>query len=336
MRVTAISLTLLVLVAAPAVADEATDKAAAARLFQEGRDAMSAGKLEEACARFEASLTLDRAIGTKLNLADCQEKRGNFAVAYRLFDEAAIEGAKTGKEGREDFARQRATALVAKLVRLQIDFTGEVPSGTTVRVDNVDLPPAAWKQPRYLMPGKYTIVVTAPGREAVEVEASGTAGEAATAKIPALGDDAGATGSGGGAVTGGGTGVAPRIDPPVDVVPIQPRKSRTLSYIVGGGGVALLGTSLALGLAARSKFQGAACGLEAGLPDGQCTPEGQKDADSARTLADVGTGVAIAGVAAVGVGVYLFIRAGKRSDDQLTIVPTVSEDSVGVVMSLRR
>jgi hypothetical protein len=331
MRVTAVSLTLLVLAAAPAAADEATDKAAAARLFQEGRDAMAAGKLEEACARFEASLTLDRAIGTKLNLADCQEKRGNFAIAYRLFDEAAIEGA----EGREDFARQRATALVGKLVRLQIDFTGDVPAGTTVRLDNVDLPPAAWKQPRYLMPGTYTIVVTTPGHEPVEVTASGTAGETATAKVPALGDDAGGATPGGGATTGG-TGETPRVDPPVDVVPIQPRKSRTLSYIVGGGGVALLGTSLALGLAARSKFQDAACGENAMLPPGMCTEAGQKDTDSARTLADIGTGVAIAGVAAVGVGVYLFIRAGKRSDDQLTIVPAVSEDSVGVVVQFHR
>jgi hypothetical protein len=334
MRVTAIAAVLIALAAAPAAADEATDKAAAARLFQEGRDAMAAGKLEEACARFEASLTLDRAIGTKLNLADCQEKRGNFAAAYRLFDEAAIEGAKTGKEGREDFARQRATALVAKLVKLQIEFTGEVPSGTTVRIDGVDVPASAWKQPRYLMPGRYTIVVTAPGGEPIEVTASGTAGEAATAKVPALGGDDGG-GTTGGGTTGGGGGAAspPRVDPPIDVVEIEPKKSRTLSYIVGGGGVALLGTSLALGFAARSKFQ------DAGCEDGVCpTQDAQDQADSARTLADVGTGFAIAGAVAVGVGVYLFVRAGsdRGSSDSLTIVPTVSDDSVGVVMSLRR
>src|SRR5881394_3848972 len=90
----------------------------AAKLFKEGRDAIAAGKIDEACAKFEQSFKLDAAIGTKLNLADCLEKKGLIAAAYRLFDEAAVEADKSGKEGRESFARKRADALEKQLVRV--------------------------------------------------------------------------------------------------------------------------------------------------------------------------------------------------------------------------
>jgi hypothetical protein len=99
----------------------------------------------------------------------------------------------------------------------------------------------------------------------------------------------------------------------------------------------LLGTSLALGLAAKSKFDGAECGMKAGLPDGVCTAAGQKTTDSARTLADVGTGVAIAGAVAVGVGVWLFVRARHHADsDHVVVSPSVSDGGVGVVVTWSR
>jgi hypothetical protein len=342
MRVIAIALTVLAL-AVPAAADEAADKAAAARLFQEGRDAMAAGKLDEACARFEASLGLDPAIGTKLNLADCLEKRGKLVAAHRLFEEAAVEGAKAGKEGREDFARQRATTLVLKLVRLELRFTDAAPAGTVVRIEGADVDPATWKQARFVMPGRIKVEVVVPGAEPIEVTVDGKPGETATATIPALnrapaaggGSDAGGAGGGGRSI-----GVAPGGGP-TDTGPVSPRRSRTLSYIVGGGGVALLGTSLALGFVARGKFRDAECGTNAepDLAPGLCTPAGQRDADSARTLADVGTGVAVAGLVAVGVGVYLFVRAGRDPGgdrDAVVVAPAVSDGTVGVVVSFYR
>src|SRR5690349_24811223 len=108
-----LALIAVLVLATPARADD-KDKEIAAKLFKQGRDAMAAGKLDEACARFAQSLELDPAIGTKLNLADCWEQKGKLAEAYRLFDEAASEAAKESKEGRESFARKRADALVKK------------------------------------------------------------------------------------------------------------------------------------------------------------------------------------------------------------------------------
>src|SRR5262245_31877335 len=64
---------------------------AAEALFEEGRSALAAGDLDLACARFRESNRLDPAVGTVLNLADCEEKRGKLATAWTLFRRASTE-----------------------------------------------------------------------------------------------------------------------------------------------------------------------------------------------------------------------------------------------------
>ena len=66
--------------AVPRVA-RAQNPAAAEALFEQARAAMAAGSYELACARFRDSDRLDPAIGTRFNLADCEEKRGRVATA---------------------------------------------------------------------------------------------------------------------------------------------------------------------------------------------------------------------------------------------------------------
>jgi hypothetical protein len=319
--------------AAPARADDTDDKRDAARLFKEGRAAVKAGDLDEACDKFEASFRLDPAIGTKLNLADCFEQKGLLVAAYRLFDEAAAEAARTSKEGRESFARDRADALATRLYLLTLELVDPAPN-TTVTVAGVVVAPAAWAAPRALLPGSIAIAVTAPGRTPYHTRVDGGAGESRTLRIPALAPLApGEVDPTVGAATGG---------PGADLTARPARPSRRLAYIVGGSGAGLLATSLVLGLVARSRYQDADCGPDHGFPDGTCSATGQAQADRARTLADVGTGFAVAGVAAVGVGVYLFLRGGGGSppDDRdtggLTISPTVSGDGVGVIVTLAR
>ena len=97
MRAAALTVLAVLAVATPAVADGAADRAEAKRLFDSGRAAITAGKIEDACTMFEASFKLEPAIGTKLNLADCLERKGLLAAAYRLFDEAAVEAARSSK-----------------------------------------------------------------------------------------------------------------------------------------------------------------------------------------------------------------------------------------------
>ena len=68
------------------------------KLFEEGRALAKAGNFTEACAKFETSLSLDPAVGTKLNFADCHEHLGHFALA--LEDVAEALGIQHGGELR--------------------------------------------------------------------------------------------------------------------------------------------------------------------------------------------------------------------------------------------
>ena len=75
----------LVLCAAAAHAEPSE----ADRLFLEGRELYKAGKLEKACAKFERAHELDKGPGIVANLAECRERFGDPAEAWRLFRDAA-------------------------------------------------------------------------------------------------------------------------------------------------------------------------------------------------------------------------------------------------------
>jgi len=321
--------------ALPARADGTEDdKKKAARLFKEGRAAITAGKVDEACGKFEESFKLDAAIGTKLNLADCLERKGLLVAAYHLFDEAATEAARTSKEGRESFARTRADALVGRLVKLELRLAEPATPRMSVTIAGVIVAASAWGEPRFVEPGTTAIDVTAPGKVPFHVEVEGHGGDTKTIDVPALADGSTGTGPGTGGhgddpVIGAGSGGIGTADH-------GPHRSRTLAYVTGGAGGALLIGSLVFGLAARSGFKGADCGDKVGLPPNVCTPDGQKTTDRARKLADIGTGFAIAGVVGVGVGVFLFLRGGHHAAaraDHVLVTPTVSDDAVGVVVT---
>ncbi|HZO13795.1 MAG TPA: hypothetical protein VFB62_11075 [Polyangiaceae bacterium] len=71
-----VMLALVLVLSSKAAAQNASNKAAAESLFQEGQAAMEAGKLDIACAKLAESLELERAVGTLLNLARCHELSG--------------------------------------------------------------------------------------------------------------------------------------------------------------------------------------------------------------------------------------------------------------------
>ena len=76
------------LVALIALAGTAVAGPAAEKLFQDGRTALAAGKLDEACDAFHGSENLEPRVGTLLNVADCEERRGRIATAWIEFNDA--------------------------------------------------------------------------------------------------------------------------------------------------------------------------------------------------------------------------------------------------------
>ena len=82
--------------------------------FEEGRALLEAGKYEEACAKFTASITDDPdAPGTLLNLGLCNEKLGRTATALAWYRKAQFRSAEARKSADEDAAKQRTIELAA-------------------------------------------------------------------------------------------------------------------------------------------------------------------------------------------------------------------------------
>src|SRR5262245_8861552 len=88
-----------------------TDRIAAETLFVEGRKLVEEGSVEAGCAKLAESQTLDPAVGTLVNLADCHERLGRLATAWREFREAAALAARKSDARREELAMSRAERI---------------------------------------------------------------------------------------------------------------------------------------------------------------------------------------------------------------------------------
>ena len=107
------------LASAPAFAQDATSRATAVQLFDEGDRLMAAGKFAQACPKYAASNKLDPQLGALLHLADCYAKNGQVASAWTSFRDAA-EIAQQRDDGRAAFATEQANLLEPRLSRLTL------------------------------------------------------------------------------------------------------------------------------------------------------------------------------------------------------------------------
>jgi hypothetical protein len=148
-------------------------KAAAEALFEEGITLAEAGKLPQACQKFEASETLDAAVGTLLRLADCYERTGRLASAWARFREARSMAQAQAMADRERIATERAQALDAKIARLVVKVPSPPPDGLRVELGETLVPPAGWGTAVPLDAGRVLVQASAPGflpfRQEVEI-----------------------------------------------------------------------------------------------------------------------------------------------------------------------
>ena len=144
-----------------------SNTALAESLFRDGRALLEAGQNEAACAKFEESLRLDAALGTLLNLAECQALVGRTASAWARFRELAEKARRAGQRDREAYAEEQVRALADKLsyVRLR-----PVPSASIdeLSIDGQVLGEASYSGAIPLDPGSHRVGLRV-GKERYEV-----------------------------------------------------------------------------------------------------------------------------------------------------------------------
>lgn len=298
----------LLLLAGPA---RAQNPAAAEALFEQARAAMAAGSYDIACARFRDSDRLDPAVGTRFNLADCEERRGRIATAWSLFRGVLAELAPD--DDRRPIADERAKRLEPRLPKLTLRRTAETPPGVRVRVDGVELGEGSFDVPLPMDPGAHELSLVASEGAAPELRSfslrEGDESELpirlAAARAPAEARSAAAA--------------------PVDSYAAR----RRWAYVAGGIGVAGFAFGTVTGIVTLNKKSTAEANCNDHLE--ACNSAGVDANESGKTfaaLSGLGFGVGVIGLAA---GAYLLLTTPSHPS-----TPRTAELSVAPSLGFQR
>ncbi len=103
------------------------DPAAAEALFQEGRSAFAEEDYDLACQMFEESFSLEPAVGTVMNLAACEEKRGHLSESWERWHQAI--DLLDPSDDRVGYAVLQVESIESRLAHLTIVLEKDAPSG---------------------------------------------------------------------------------------------------------------------------------------------------------------------------------------------------------------
>ena len=307
-------------------ADEQRDPAAAAFLFKEGRKAFETKDFAAACPKFAESFRLDPAPGTLLNLAACEEARGQTASAWQHYQQAA-ERLPTGDD-RIPIAKSLATALEAKLPRLALSLSPSVPAGTHVSRDGVELGAASLGGAFPVNPGSHTIVVTADGFEPRGFDVTIEAGETKSVALDVGPKKAAVVAPVATAPTSGPR----RATSPDEAPPPAAFSRRAIGFaagVVGVVGLVTAGVTGGLLLSKRSTVRSECDAAKA------CSASGTAAADTGKTLVPINTAAWIVGFVGIGAGAYL-VLSGDRGAGPKTVVAAAPDAHGGSIVAAGR
>jgi hypothetical protein len=279
---------------------------------------MKRGDLGEACPKFAESQELDPSPGTLLNLALCEQKRGEGARAWAHF-RALVDALPPGDE-RAAIARARAEALAQRLPRLTVRLAPDAPPGARVWLDEVELDAARLGLPFVVDPGPHAAVVRAPGRidrsYHVDVKAAHptllTVAPAAMISPPPPPEGAA------GPAAGRRSGAAPALS-------FEQRAGYTL--------LALGGVSIAVGALSGFFAVQQTLNAEGTCNRYRCSDAGRRDRENARTFTLVSAFTAGGGLVVGGVGGYTLWRSASRQATA-ALAPAVVPRGAGVAWRL--
>lgn len=313
----------VLLAAAPsqALAEEVSSDASAraAALFSDGAELMEAGKVAEACPKFEAAVTLTRrtALGGMLSLADCYAEAGRVATAWGLYGEVFTKASAAGQSERAREAESKGNALSPKVPRLVLRVPEELETlQASVWINGLEQPRAGLASSIPLDYGTSVIEVRAANRETVraEVVVRETDREIVfSLPVPTLASGPASTSK------------------PIEPAP-RPSSFWSTGRFVGLG---IGGVGVATAIAGFVVAGGASSDYDAGLARGGCSGEplvcdDLEPIESARTLGDVATGLLVGGLGVAVTGTLVFVLSGDETPTASAVALHVSPNAVRI------
>ena len=267
--------------AVPAAAEGDDERSARADvLFHQGQALLDSGKIDAACAKFEASEAWQNGLGTLLHLGDCYERAGRSASAWHTFLEAeAVAQAKKDLD-REHVAAERVAALEQKLARVVfvVPPTSRVP-GLTVQLGANTIPASSWGMIIPVDAGTQRISAFAKGHRpwSVVLDVSRTEGREYRVTVPTL-------------------------EPMPEPVSSRRAAFRTAGVVTGSVGLAGIGAGAVFSALSRNSEDASTCAH--GVI--QCNPS---KSSSASAYSEASTVSLAVGGALLATGVTLFVLA---------------------------
>lgn len=304
LSMTAVSVVLLgtsLAAAEPTAERQATAEA----LFEQASALVDQGHFAEACDKFAASQELDPGLGTLLYLADCYDRMGRSASAWALFREVQERSHRENQADREHIAEQRATALAAKLSRLELRVApARQVAGLSLYLRGALVSKASWNVALPVDPGSVRIEARAPGKKPWSTQISiGIGPSSQTVELPEL------------ASAPAPAAKAPRVKPSPRDEGARSSLQSTAGLFMGGAGLATLAASGFFGYRAYAKNQSSKGECRADSPN-DCTPQGASLREDATKAATVSTVAAVCGVLLLAGGTTLVISAPAPASDR--------------------
>ena len=326
-----ISSALLILAIWLATTRAHAQSADAEALFRQGLQLEAAGKIVEACDVFAASNRIEQRAGTLLQLGQCRLLNHQLASAWAAYSDSAARAKDPAKK------RSAQAALVEIEPRLSY-VTVSVPeesrvAGLVLTRNGEPFDPILWNRAIPVDGGKFEIGGHAPGHEEWKTSAQ-VPDEHGNVHIdvPKFKSLAELIPSPSGTVM-----TSPVVVPATDDTP-APRLvkvSRVVPYTLGGSGLGLGIVAVVLELAARTKIADARqlCGAELRCSE-PSYGQAQVLLQAAATRDYLAIAVGALGIASIGVGTYLYVRA-RRSEQagttaRIQVTPAADHHTVAV------
>lgn len=304
-------------------AQNASEKAAAEALFDQGVHELKQGHYASACRKLERSQAVDPGIGTLLYLGECYKKLGRTASAWATFREAASKARAAGELDRAEAGASRADAIEPELSFVSFEVaeeTASLPGLKVVQGSNV-VSSALFGTKVPVDPGELKVVASAPDHQSFEMTITIQKGPSETLisvpVLPLLPEGARQK----------KTNAEPRqadsaeADVAHDAGRQPGETQRIVGVALGALGVVSLGAGTVFGILAINKDKKAddVCG------ENTCDPgsQGYDWSSSATTFGHVSTATIAAGAALVIGGAVVYFTAPKQKNTAVLLQPTL-------------